>query len=796
MSFRRSLFLILVPFVLAATGLSAIISYYYERKLIHSYSTSLSQQALQRVNTRVSDLLEKSQDQLREQAYLTPNDITAKHFHPLFDAIAPTFSLNPQIAYIGFGLETTGEYALLLRQPDGTLKYREYLGLAGSDRRKVATYPMIEGKIDWTKSEVTQSRYDPRVRPPYLKAKRETHPIWTEFYPFWGEESVLSHVPGISYAIPLFREGKLIGVWDLDFDVYGLESYLQQVRAELPGGFPFIVEVRPDGETEIVAYPEGHALTSNGDRKQNPQHDAVMRSFAGAMPKEFASNEKTAESIEFTANEEDYYAAYYKFTGYERPHWVLITAVPKSALMAPLRKSTWWHTVLLTTLMLGAGAASYLLARHVARPINRLKHKAELVTQGLPSSQLLVHGPSEIEQLSQVFDTMASAVKVREETIRDSEQNFKRMFHASPTYLNITRLEDRRLVEVNEAWLNAMGIVSKDQVIGKTSTEVGLKIDHDFLMGIYEVLRKEGFIRDVVFAAELPGGRKIVGLGAATRIDWYGVPCVLWMYYDITDRYRAEVAIRELNSELEDRVAERTAQLELANKELESYSYSVSHDLRSPLRAIHGFSQALEEDYAPQLDDIARDYLHRIQNASLRMEELIDGLLNLSRVTSEPLNQRRVNLSYLAHRANETCRVNEPDRQVTTTIQPELMVYGDPNLLGSAIDNLFSNAWKYTRTIPQATIEFGMMSVEGEKRFFIRDNGVGFEMKYAGKLFMPFQRLHSAKEFEGHGIGLATVQRIIVRHGGRVWAESQTGQGCTLYFTLANHRSLPVEPDA
>ncbi len=236
--------------------------------------------------------------------------------------------------------------------------------------------------------------------------------------------------------------------------------------------------------------------------------------------------------------------------------------------------------------------------------------------------------------------------------------------------------------------------------------------------------------------------------------------------------------------ELEERVRERTAELQAANKELESFSYSVSHDLRAPLRAIDGFSQALFEDYYEKLDVQGKGYIDRIRAACGRMAQLIDDLLSLSRVTRAEIRREEVDLSAMAHSIAEELRRTEPEREVEFAISPGLLARGDARLLHVVLQNLLSNAWKFTRKKAQARIELGVTEDNGRPVYFVRDNGAGFDMAYADKLFGAFQRLHSAREFEGTGIGLATVQRIIHRHGGRVWAEAAVGKGATFYFTL------------
>ena len=261
---------------------------------------------------------------------------------------------------------------------------------------------------------------------------------------------------------------------------------------------------------------------------------------------------------------------------------------------------------------------------------------------------------------------------------------------------------------------------------------------------------------------------------------------------DITTQMEAEDRIRLVNLELEQRVAQRTAELAAANKELESFGYSVSHDLRAPLRAIEGFSKSLQEECSSQLDAKGLRYLDRLRGGSRRMSALIEGLLNLSRFTRLPLQTESVDLNPMVRGTLAELRAAEPERKVEAVIATDLRVQGDPTLLRAALQNLVGNAWKYSSRVARAKIEFGLLEQEGERIFFIRDNGAGFDMACADKLFGAFQRLHGLHEFEGTGVGLATVQRIILRHGGRIWAEAAVGQGATFYFTLAPKADQPL----
>ena len=269
------------------------------------------------------------------------------------------------------------------------------------------------------------------------------------------------------------------------------------------------------------------------------------------------------------------------------------------------------------------------------------------------------------------------------------------------------------------------------------------------------------------------------------------------VFENITARKQAEAAIRQLNEGLEERVSQRTTELEAANKELEAFCYSVAHDLRTPLRSIDGFSQAVLEDFGPKLDAEGQGYLQYVRKGCQQMAHLIDDLLKLSRVTRALLHHEPVNLTALAQRIAHELRELAPERVVQFRIAAGLTTAGDPHLLEAALRNLLENAWKFTAQRAEAVIEVGVReppsgtapqpagrAAPAAPVFFVRDNGVGFDMQYAGKLFGVFQRLHSQQEFAGTGVGLVTVQRILHRHGGRIWAEGAVDKGATFYFTL------------
>ncbi len=370
---------------------------------------------------------------------------------------------------------------------------------------------------------------------------------------------------------------------------------------------------------------------------------------------------------------------------------------------------------------------------------------------------------------------------------RRTEQRFQRIVEAAQEGLWTIDAESRTTY-VNRHAAEMLGY-TPEEMLGRHIFEFVDKEDREQALGVVERQQRQGMnslLDD--FRLVRKDGTFIWTKISACPVQDEGngqYAGSLAIVVDITRRREAEDQVRQLNAQLERRIAERTAQLEFSNRELEAFAYSVAHDLRAPLRSISNFSLALVEDCADTLDATGRDYLQRIRASSQRMAELIDGILALSRVNRAELVETDVHLSELARSISEQLQRWKPERTVNFQVQDGLVDRGDSQLLRLVLENLMGNAWKFTREKPVAEIEFGVLPDTGGGRvYFVRDNGAGFDMEYQKKLFGVFQRLHTQQEFEGHGVGLATVQRIIRRHGGRVWGEGRVGQGATFYFTL------------
>jgi PAS domain S-box-containing protein len=377
----------------------------------------------------------------------------------------------------------------------------------------------------------------------------------------------------------------------------------------------------------------------------------------------------------------------------------------------------------------------------------------------------------------------------KEKALSASELRYRRLFETAKEGILILEPATGMVVDVNPFLISLLGF-SREQFLGKAIWELGFFRDIVANEDKFTQLREKEYIRYENMPLETIDGHRIEVEFISNLYLVNGLKVIQCSIRDVSARRKAEEEVTRLYAELEQRVIVRTAELERANKELEAFSYSVSHDLRAPLRAMDGFSQAVLEDFGGLLPDEGRRQLETIRSGAQRMGELIDALLTFARLGRQALNRQAVNTGQLVRGTLDELGSPWPDRNVEVRIGTLPTSSGDPVLLKQVWLNLLSNALKYTRKRDKALLEIGCEKTDGADRFFVRDNGTGFDMRYVDKLFGVFQRFHRAEDFEGTGVGLAIVQRIVQRHGGRAWAEAAVDRGSTFYFTLDGETTL------
>ena len=464
---------------------------------------------------------------------------------------------------------------------------------------------------------------------------------------------------------------------------------------------------------------------------------------------------------------------------YGTPILMLRADMPRGIYQQGQNSMLYFMSSLIAAGLVFVAVVLLLLERLVLSPLSRLSSSVSSIgASGDLSARVMMAGRDELSSLANDINGMLGALERSHEALQESEEKFKRLVEdMNDGYFVV---QDSKVVFAN---------VRSAEMLGHPEAEMNNKpvevlLTPEVIKGLSEmqVRGSRGEATPQQYEMKLmmkDGMTRTVELGARL-IDYGSKPAVSVVMRDITERRKAEEALAQQAQEL----ARSNNELSAVNKELEAFSYSVSHDLRAPLRSIDGFSKALLEDYVDKLDEQGRDYLQRVRAASQRMAQLIDDLLNLSRVTRSDMRHEPVNLSMLAQTIAGELKKTQPERQVEFVIEEGLTVNGDARLLKLVLENLLSNSWKFTSKHKRARVEFGAEQSDGKFAYFVRDDGAGFDMAYVEKLFIPFQRLHTPTEFPGTGIGLALVQRIIHRHGGHVWARGGVEKGATIYFTL------------
>ena len=408
----------------------------------------------------------------------------------------------------------------------------------------------------------------------------------------------------------------------------------------------------------------------------------------------------------------------------------------------------------------------------------------QLVTKSGGILDVLLSATAEVDERGDIVRSLAVLTDVTqrkqtEKALKDAEEIFAKAFRASDTILLITTLDCGTVLEVNDSFARTLGY-TREEVVGRRGALASLWETPKDSERYRQILKNQGKVRDLEVRLRSKSGGGVVGLVSGEIAVLDGEERLLSLIKDITGQKRAAEEIEVLHTDL----AARALELEIANEELEAFSYTVSHDLRKPLTAINGYCQILLEMCGGELNPQCQGFLQEIVGGAVRMSALIDTILEFSRVSHSELYRTTVDLSALAEAAVEELKTAAPERRAQISFAQGLVDNGDANLLRVVLENLVGNAWKYTAQKDETVIEFGALEAEGKIAYFVRDNGVGFDGANAEKLFTAFHRQPGTQQFNGFGIGLATVERIVKRHGGRVWAEGDTGKGASFYFTL------------
>lgn len=440
--------------------------------------------------------------------------------------------------------------------------------------------------------------------------------------------------------------------------------------------------------------------------------------------------------------------------------------------------------ILLTVLV------TIFLGMRLTRDIRSLSDAAYEVERGNYNVTLPLKRKDELGLTAHAFNSMVREIDRRARLVQESEEWIRLLLNCTEEGIYGVDLEGN-CTFVNRACVRMLGYQQASDLVGQSIHEL---IHHSYPDGT-PYPQEQCQVRLATLKGESGHSDQEVHWradGTSFPVEYWSHPIIhegntvgtVVTFIDITQRKLSDAEISRHRSNLQELVDERTSELASVNRELEAFSYSVSHDLRAPLRAIDGFSLALLEDYADSVSVEAKEYIVRVRNAAQRMGQLIDDLLLLARLSRSDMHIERIDLSKMANEIIEALREANPERKVQVNIQPGVMVMADRKLFKVVMENLLGNAWKYTSKKPEATIDFYAQEIDGETQYVLRDNGAGFDMAYADKMFGAFQRLHGVSEFEGTGVGLATVQRIINRHHGRIWAEGEPGQGARFYFVV------------
>lgn len=587
--------------------------------------------------------------------------------------------------------------------------------------------------------------------------------------------------PAIALSIPVYTKtqelhGVLYGVLDLE----GLQKQ-------------FVSAPMAPGMTDVIMDANGVVLASAGEH---------IHKAGAPLPEQFrVPLPQGPHATQSEGDGKEWVVALRSTDPVGGGAWVASFVSKENILRPAVERLRNQLLILLAITLAALLLAWYMGDRLLVGPIERMLQKVKSIERGetrtsQPSATTRVRELAQIDNgIDELVTTLAARSAQRDQAMADlqaqaqnlaaSERRYRAQFDASPQPMWAFDIETLAFLVVNDAAVAHYGY-SREEFMRMTLANIRPSEDVPLLLeGLSNIRQKEVAAERVLRRHRRKDGEIINVEVASHALDWNGRPARVAIAYDVTSRELAKKSWAQLHATLEQQVAQRTRELELANHELEAFSYSVSHDLRAPLQAIDGFSGALAQKYGNQLPAQANHYLQRIRAGAVHMNAVIDDLLSLSRTARAVVQRKPISLASVARATVDRLRQQHPDRHVNVVIEESLTADCDAGLVAVLFDNLIGNAWKFTSRTPDAEIRVGSVASADEGAiFFVSDNGAGFDMAHAVKLFKPFERLHTVSEFEGTGIGLAIVQRIVQRHGGRVWAESESGRGAQFFFTL------------
>ena len=621
------------------------------------------------------------------------------------------------------------------------------------DGRVIADYPALPGRAGFSAAG----------RAYFAKVMATRRPVVAE--PLRGK---ITGEPLVQIVVPILGpDGEIIGVLEGILRLYK-KNFLAELAATPVGKKGYFVILTKEAEPRYVVHPDKRRILE-------PRVPGGSFSITRALEGIEGSSEDTSSSS---------VASLYSYKSLRTVDWVLIAAVPTEEAYSPLdvaAQRLWLISLIVCLLVI---PLVWSLAWLILRPVSLLRDEMDKLrgAGGRGYRPVPVVQRDEIGDLTRSFNALMRERAIAESRQHDTEERLRTITDNLPALIAYVDADERyRFVN---RFFNDWYPMQDGVYVGRKLSEVvgeGYAIDGPAVQYVLSTGEPISYRREVQV------GREMRNLESSMLPDREPDGRVIGVYVlanDITSLVRAKDQLRDMNAELEARVHERTAALELSNRELETFAYSVAHDFRAPLRAMDGYSALLLEEQGARLEEEGRDYLARIRASSNRLGTLIDDLLRLAELNQKELRHENVDLSVIAAQVVAVLRATLPDRLVDVVVAPGLIGHGDRALLTALMKELLDNAWKFTAGETHPRIEVGSEQRDGVAAYFVRDDGVGFDMAFAQKVFTPFARLHSPEEFSGTGIGLALAKRIVDRHGGKLWAQAEDGRGAVFWFTL------------